>query len=87
MSPEVENIAKSFVDSAFRVHKTLGPGLLESVYETCLEHELNSRKIPVERQKPIPIIYNEIKLETDLRVDLIVNSLVLVELKAVEKMN
>jgi GxxExxY protein len=86
IAPEVEKIVTAVIDAAFKVHKTLGPGLLESVYETCLAHELNLRKISFERQKPVPISYEGMNLETDLRVDLIVDKLVLVELKAVEKM-
>jgi GxxExxY protein len=86
ITSKTDKVAKKVIDAAFKVHNTLGPGLLESVYETCLAHELNLRNIPFERQKPIPISYEGMHLESDLRVDLIVDKLVLVELKAVEKM-
>jgi GxxExxY protein len=62
----------------------LGPGLLESAYEECLAHELHGRSIPFERQKPLPVIYKEVKLECGYRVDLLVDGQVVVELKAVE---
>lgn len=86
LEPEVEQVAKTVVDAAFKIHKTLGPGLLESVYEACMAHELELRKIPIERQKTFPICYEGKSIETDLRVDLLVYGHLLVELKAVEKM-
>lgn len=84
---ETESLAKIAVDAAFRVHSTLGPGLLESVYETCLVHELRKRNIPTETQVSIPVIYDGIKLEAGLRIDMLINKQVLVEIKAVEQMN
>ena len=72
------------VDAAFAVHSRLGPGLLESVYEVCLAHELKKRGLKVERQVTLPVVYDEVRLEAGLRIDLLVGDCVLVELKAVE---
>ncbi|MBX2990454.1 MAG: GxxExxY protein [Bacteroidetes bacterium] len=83
---ETERIATTIVDSAFKVHKALGPGLLESVYEICLSHELRLRGLKVETQLAVPIEYEAMQIDAALRLDLLVNSLVIVELKAVEKM-
>jgi GxxExxY protein len=79
-----EQIGKVILDSAFKVHTTLGPGLLESVYEAALAIELTKRGLAVERQKAIPVTYEGQILEVAFRADLIVNRLVLVELKSVE---
>lgn len=86
-TPEIEHIATEIVDAAFRVHSRLGPGLLESVYETCLAFELQKRHLSVRRQVDIPIQYDSMRLEGAFRVDLIVADLILVEIKAVEKHN
>ena len=83
---DVNALAKSIVDAAFQVHKALGPGLLETVYETCLCHELNQRNISFKSQVALPIRYNGLTLENGLRLDLLVAEKVVVELKAVEKM-
>jgi GxxExxY protein len=77
-------IARHIVDAAYRVHTTLGPGLLESVYERALAHELEKRGLRVRRQVPIPVIYDEIHMEEGFRADLLVEELVLVELKSIE---
>ena len=79
------DIAKEIVDAAFKVHTTLGPGLLESVYEAVLAQELRKRSLKVERQAPIPVVYEEVRLEEGFRADLVVQDKVLVELKSVEK--
>ena len=79
-----EEIGKQIVDVAFTIHKALGPGLLESVYEKCYEYELNRRGVLVERQKLVPIIYNGLKIDDGLRLDLLVGDAVIVELKAQE---
>lgn len=79
-----EQIGKIILDSAFKVHTALGPGLLESVYEAALAVELAKSGLDVERQKPIPVEYGEQLLEVAFRADLIVHRLVLVELKSVE---
>ncbi len=67
------------------VHKALGPGLLESVYETCLEFELKKAGLKVERQKPLPIIYKDITLDASYRIDLVVEDRLLLELKSVQE--
>lgn len=79
-----ERVASLVVDAAFAVHSTLGPGLLESVYETCLEHELRRREVGVERQLALPVVYRDLRVESGLRLDLLVAGCVVVELKAVE---
>ena len=77
-------IAKIIVDIAFKIHIALGPGLLESVYEVVMAHELAKRGLRVERQVIIPIVYDGVVIEEAFRADLIVNGLVIVELKSVE---
>ena len=79
-----EEIGRFILDSAFKVHTTLGPGLLESVYEAALVVELSKHDLVVERQKPIPVKYDGHPLDVAFRADLVVNNLVLVELKSVE---
>ena len=87
LPPDVEHLAKEVVDAAYKVHSSLGPGLLESVYETCVAHELGKRKIPSRRQIKIPVIYDGIRLEAGLRIDLLVDRKLILEVKAVEEMN
>ena len=77
-------IAKIIVDAAYHVHKRLGPGLLESVYETVLAHVLKKRGLKVKRQVPVAIVYDAIKFDEGFRADLIVEEKVIVELKSVE---
>lgn len=85
-SPRTENeIAKEVVDAAFKVHTSIGPGLLESVYEAILARELSSRGLTVSRQQPIPIHYDGLTFEEGFRADLIVDDLVILELKSVEQ--
>ena len=79
-------IAKIIVNSAYQVHKTLGPGLLESVYEIVLTHELQKEGLRVERQKPISLIYEDIRFDEGFRADLMVEDMVIVELKSVEQL-
>ena len=83
----VENAASAVVESAFIVHSTLGPGLIESVYEICLCHELRKRGIPFKSQMVLPVMYDGVELDAGLRLDLVVDECVIVELKAVEKLN
>ena len=78
-------IATQIVDSSFKVHTKLGPGLLESCYEAVLAYELRKRGLAVERQKPIPIVYEDIELDEGFRADLVVEEKVIVELKSIEK--
>jgi GxxExxY protein len=81
---ETDRVARGIVDAAFRVHKELGPGLLEGVYEKCLLRELRSRDFQASRQVYVPIIYRGEEVGTDLKLDLLVEDRVIVELKAVE---
>uniref|UniRef100_C6E0J7 GxxExxY protein n=1 Tax=Geobacter sp. (strain M21) TaxID=443144 RepID=C6E0J7_GEOSM len=78
-------IATVIVDASFKVHKHLGPGLLESVYLAVLAYELEQRDVMVSRQQPMPIIYESVRLDEAYRADLVVNDKVIVELKSVEK--
>jgi len=78
-------ITRQIVDAAFRIHLALGPGLLETVYEVALAHELQKRGLRVRRQVPIPIEYDGLKFEEGFRADLLVEEQVIVELKSVEK--
>lgn len=87
LSPELENIGKVIVNSAYIVHKELGPGLLEKVYEICLAHEIKKAGIDVVRQLEIPIVYDGITFDEGLRLDLLVGNEVIVEIKAVELVN
>jgi GxxExxY protein len=84
---EFENLSKEIIGAAIEVHKFLGPGLLESAYEECLCYELGNRGLKYERQKPIPVVYKEIKLECGYRVDIIIENKILVELKSVDAIN
>lgn len=85
-SAEVERVAREIVDAAFKVHQALGPGILESVYETCLAYELGKRRLKVLRQLMVPIVYDGQQLDDGLRLDLMVEDCIVVEVKAVEKM-
>jgi GxxExxY protein len=84
ISEDVNQVAKQIVDAAFAVHSALGAGLLETVYEVCLEYELTKRGLKVNRQVELPVIYDNIHLEAGFRLDLLVNQSVIIELKAVE---
>ena len=84
---EVNKITGAIIDSAMKVHTALGPGLLESAYEICLMHELRKRGFVVERQVVLPVEYDGLILDAGYRLDLLVNDTVIVELKAVEKVN
>ncbi len=80
-----EKLATELVDAAYAVHSELGPGLLESVYERCLCHELSLRGIEFERQVVLPIAFKDLVIDGGLRLDLIMDRQIIVELKAVEK--
>ena len=84
---EINEITRRIIGCAIEVHKALGPGLLESAYEECLVYELQKTGLQVLRQKPVPIIYKEIHLEQGYRIDLLIEGLVVVELKSVEILN
>ena len=81
---QLEILATDIVDSAFKVHKSLGPGLLECVYQTCLAHEIRLRGHQVRTQVPVAVTYEEVTLDAALRIDILVDDQVIVELKAVE---
>ena len=80
-------ISKIIVDVSYRIHTKLGPGLLESVYEAILYHELIKKGLKVERQKPVPVIWDEVYLDIGFRSDLIIENKVIVEIKSVEKLS
>ena len=81
---EINEITGEIIDASIKIHKILGPGLLESVYEEILHYELTQRGILSQRQAPLPVVYGEIKMEIGFRIDLLVEERVLVELKSVE---
>ena len=78
-------VAREVVAAAYRVHETLGPGLLESVYEAALAYELASVDLPLRRQHPIPVRYNDVLLATGFRADLLVDGCVIVEIKSLRE--
>ncbi len=78
-------IARQIIDAAFKIHTTLGPGLLESVYRDALVYELQKRGLRVEAEKPVPVVYESIQLDAGFRADLIIDDKVIVELKSVEQ--
>ena len=84
---EEENIGKAIVNAAYIVHKELGPGLLEKVYEVCFCHVLAKQGFNVQRQLDIPIVFDGIIFEEGLRLDVMVNNLIICELKALENVN
>lgn len=87
LSERTEEVGKMIVNAAFKVHKQLGPGLLERVYEVCLAHEITKAGLDVKRQVDIPIFYDGIEFEEGLRLDLLIEDSIIIEIKAVEQMN
>lgn len=87
VSDEEERIGKAVVDAAYTVHKKLGPGLLEKVYEVCLCHELAKREISYVRQLAIPIQYDGIVFDEGLRLDVLAGDKVIIEIKAIDQVN
>ena len=87
IDPEIESIAKLIVDSAYKVHKSLGPGLLEKVYEICFCHELAKKGLDFKRQVDIPIVYDSMVFKEGLRLDVLVEDKIICELKALENVN
>jgi GxxExxY protein len=81
-----DELSKRIIGAAMKVHTALGPGLLESAYEACLCFELEKSRIKVERQKKLPIIYEELRLEEGYRIDILVEGQIVVELKAISKL-
>jgi GxxExxY protein len=80
----INPISNTIIGAAIEVHKALGPGLLESAYEACLAFELTQRGLSIEQQKPLPLVYKEVQLDCGYRLDLMVENLVIVELKAID---
>ena len=80
----LNRITETVIGAAIHVHRTLGPGLLESAYVACLSYELEKKGLVVEQQKPVPLVYEEVKLECGYRMDLLVERSVVVEVKSVE---
>jgi len=81
---ELKYLSQEVLDAAFRVHSTLGAGLLESAYEHCLCYELNKRDIRAERQVQLPVIYDSIKIDAGYRIDILVEDQLIIEIKAVD---
>jgi GxxExxY protein len=79
-----ERLTSKVIECAIKVHRALGPGLLESAYRECLHYELISNSLKVEKEKPMPIIYEEVKLDHGYRLDLLVENVLVIELKTVE---
>lgn len=84
-SNDVERVASVIVDSAIKVHRTLGPGLLESAYQACLTHELRSNGLEVECEVPLPVHYGDICVDAGYRIDMLVEDCVVIENKVVER--
>jgi GxxExxY protein len=82
---DIEAVAREIVDSSVKIHRSLGPGLLESAYQACLAYELKKRGLKVDREVPVPIVYDGVQLDIGYRLDMLVNGGVNVENKAVEK--
>jgi GxxExxY protein len=83
---QVENIARVVVDAGLKVHKALGPGLLESAYEHCLAYELTSRGIPLRRQVALPIVYEGARVDAGYRLDMVVGDSIIIEIKAIDQL-
>jgi len=84
---EFSELTKEIIGCAIEVHKLLGPGLLESAYEKCLEYELTRKGLYVERQKPIPIVYKKLRLDYGYRIDLLIENKVVIEIKSVDTLH
>jgi GxxExxY protein len=84
---ELNEITQKVIGCAIEVHRYLGPGLLESAYEECLSYELEKTGLCIKRQQPTPVVYKDIKLEYGYRIDILVENLVVVELKVVDEIN
>jgi len=82
-----DEIGKAIVNCSLKVHRELGPGLLESTYEACLAYELQQSGLDVRVQKPLPVVYKEVKLDCGYRIDLLIENKVVIEIKSVEALN
>jgi len=88
MSPiEFSEISNKVIGCAIEVHKTLGPGLLEAAYQQCLAHELRLNNIDFELEKPLPVVYKDVRLNCGYRIDLLIENKLIIELKSVESFN
>ena len=85
LEPHIEKVGQEIIGSAIKVHRLLGPGLLEGVYQPCLVHELKKRALTVAEQVNVPIVFEDLKIENGLRLDILVNDLIIIEVKAVEQ--
>lgn len=83
----INELTERIIGAAIRVHRVLGPGLLESTYEACLFHELTKDALHAERQKPMPLVYDGVRIECGYRADLLIEGIVILELKAVERLD
>ena len=81
---QINDLTQKVIGAAIEVHRALGPGLLESAYEECLCHEMGLRSLHFERQKPLPVVFKDVKLDCGYRLDLLVSNTVVVEIKAIE---
>lgn len=81
----LNEISYEIIGAAYKVHSALGPGLLESTYEVCLEYELLEKGLKVERQKAMPVLYNNMKLDAGYRIDMFIEDAVIIELKSVDE--
>lgn len=84
---DVNKLTEQIIGCAIKVHRSLGPGLLESAYQECLFFELNKAGLFVEKEKPLPLVYEEVKLDCGYRIDLMVEKQIVIELKSVETLN
>ncbi|MDQ1086501.1 MULTISPECIES: GxxExxY protein [unclassified Siphonobacter] len=84
---ELNKISSQILGCAYQVHTALGPGLLESAYKECLAYSLSKKGLFVEKEKPMPLVFEEIRLEVGYRIDLLVNQQIVIELKSVEALN
>ncbi len=84
MNENLEQVATQIVDAAIAVHRELGPGLLESAYQGCLEYELRSRGLRVVREMSMPVVYRNVKIDCGYRIDLVVEDLIIIEIKSVD---
>ncbi len=85
MPTALNALSRDVVDAAYTVHSRLGPGLLESVYETCLAYELSKRGFSTKRQLAVPVYYDEIRIDEGFRIDLLVENSIVIEIKSVER--
>ena len=84
---EINDITEKILGCAFKVHSALGPGLLESAYEECLNYELKQANLNTEKQKALPLVYHEVKLDAGYRIDFLIEQKVVIEIKSVEALN